>query len=68
MSGTVTDLKSPDPLDERDHLQNPVFPMTKRYRRCDEIIGEGELVVEEMKEDVEEDSHKVYLAKKKGLT
>jgi hypothetical protein len=54
MSWSVTDLENPSPFDERNHLQNPFFPMTKRNRRRHEIVGEGELVIEEMKKDSEE--------------
>jgi len=29
MTGSMADLESPRPFDERDHFQNPVFPLTE---------------------------------------
>lgn len=57
MPGSVADLKSPRPLDEGDHLHDPVLPVTERDRPCHEVVGEGEGVVEEVKEDAQEGLH-----------
>ena len=63
MSGSVTDFENPSPFDERDHLHHPVFPTTKRDSCRDEIVGEGEVVIEQAEENPQKGFHK-----NKGLT
>lgn len=62
MSGSVTDLKDAIPLDERDHAQDPVFPPADRNSRRDQVVGEREWVIEQVKEKTQECPHQ-----KKGL-
>jgi hypothetical protein len=59
VSGSMADLESPGPFDKGNYFHDPVFPMTKRNKCRDEIVGEGELVIQEMEEDTEKKAHRV---------
>lgn len=58
MSGPVTDLQYPVPFDERDHTQDPVFPAIERNGRRDQIVCEGEFVIEQAEEEPQDGLHK----------
>ena len=58
MAGSVTDLESPGPFNEWDYFQNPVFPVTQGNACRDEIVSEGELMIEKVEEDAQKFSHK----------
>lgn len=70
MTGSVTDLESPGPLDERDHFHDPVFPMTERYDPGNKVISKSELMIENLEEDPEYCFHRaqaIVLHKKRGF-
>lgn len=74
MARAVANFQDPVPPDEGHHAQHPVFPPAQGDRRCDEIVGEGKRVVEQVKEETEESFHDRRRAeqpcrqKNKGLT
>jgi hypothetical protein len=57
MAGTMTDLKDPVPLDERQHTQDPILPSAHRDGCRDQIVCEGELVIKKAKEKAQEGFH-----------
>jgi len=58
MSGSVTDLQHPFPFDERDHAHDPVFPAIERNGCRDQVICEGEFVIEQVEEKPQDRLHK----------
>ena len=50
MSGPVTDLQNPIPFDQRDHAHHPIFPAIERNSRRDQVVCEGEFVIEQAEE------------------
>ena len=57
MSGAVTDLEDAIPFDKRNHAHDPVFPAIERNGRRDQIVGEGELVIEQTEEEPQDRFH-----------
>jgi hypothetical protein len=57
MSGSVTDLEDAIPLDERNYAPDPVLPSADRNSCRDQVVGEREWVIEQVKEKAQECSH-----------
>jgi hypothetical protein len=54
MSGAVTKFEDARPLDEGERRFCPLDPMAERDDPCDRVVGEGQAVVEVVKEKVEQ--------------
>jgi hypothetical protein len=57
MSGSMTDLKDSLPLNEGNHAQDPILPPAHGNSCRDQVVREGELVIEQAKEEAQEWFH-----------
>ena len=54
MPGSMTEFEDASPFDEWQNAKDPVFPPAERDRPCNEVVGEGERMIEQVEEKAHE--------------
>ncbi len=58
MTGTMSQLQDLSPIHKGLNVSSPVFPLTERYDRSDQIVGKGKGMIQQVEESPHEITHK----------